>query len=75
MSKGCGVTPQPFDLAYGENAMQLLRLNIWRKIILVAFAASVVAMFTLDLGYHFHIGHVVRLAVGALAFWVVVDRL
>ncbi|ADU62710.1 MAG: hypothetical protein KUA35_13305 [Pseudodesulfovibrio sp.] len=54
--------------------MNLLRLNIWRKIILFAYVAGVVAMFTLDLGYHFHIGHVVRLTVGALAFWVVVDR-
>lgn len=55
--------------------MNLLRLNIWRKIILIAYVVSVVAMFAVDWGYHFHIGHVVRLAVGALAFWVVVDRL
>jgi len=54
--------------------MNLLRLNIWRKLILASFALSVVALFAFDWGYHFHIGHVVRLAVGALVLWVVVDR-
>ncbi len=54
--------------------MNLLRLNIWRKIILVSFVATVIALFAFDWGYHFHVGHVVRLAVGALAFWVVVDK-
>jgi len=55
--------------------MNLLRLNIWRKLILVSLAMSLVAMFALDWGYHFHIGHIVRLAVGAAALWLVVDRL
>lgn len=55
--------------------MNLLRLNIWRKIILGSFIVAIVAMFAIDWGYHFHIGHVVRLAVGAGAFWLVVDRL
>jgi hypothetical protein len=55
--------------------MDLLRLNIWRKIILACFAATVFVMFAFDWDYHFHIGHVVRLAVGGLALWVVVDRL
>ncbi len=58
-----------------EKAVNPFKLNIWRKIILVAFILSVILMFAVDWGYHFHIGHVVRLAVGALAFWVVVDRL
>lgn len=66
--------PQPFALQGGVNAMDLLKLNVWRKLILVVFVASVVAMFTIDWGYAFHIRHVVRLAVGAMAFWVVVDR-
>lgn len=60
---------------FPEYHMNLLRLNIWRKLVLVGFALSVVAMFTIDWGYHFHIGHVVRLAVGAAAFWLVFDRL
>ncbi|MGE4193249.1 MAG: hypothetical protein AB7E51_07650 [Pseudodesulfovibrio sp.] len=55
--------------------MNLLRLNIWRKCILVGFVAAVVLMFTIDWGYHFHVGHVVRLFVGAAAFWLAVDRL
>lgn len=55
--------------------MNLLRLNIWRKMILVGFIVSVICMFAIDWGYHFHVGHVVRLAVGAVAFWLVVDRL
>lgn len=58
-----------------ENRMNLTRLNLWRKIILAAFIVSVIIMFTVDLGYHFHIGHVVRLAIGAFVFWLVVDRL
>ncbi|MUM78446.1 hypothetical protein GKC30_12445 [Pseudodesulfovibrio sp. F-1] len=65
---------QPFYMASGVNAMNLLKLNLWRKIILVVFASSVVAMFAIDWGYDFHIRHVVRLAVGAMAFWVVLDR-
>ncbi|WP_319466761.1 hypothetical protein [uncultured Pseudodesulfovibrio sp.] len=55
--------------------MNLLKLNVWRKCILVGFVVSVAAMFGIDWGYHFHIGHVVRLAVGAAAFWLAVDRL
>jgi len=55
--------------------MNLLRLNIWRKIIIVSYVVALVAMFSIDWGYHFHIGHVVRLFVGAAAFWLVVDRL
>lgn len=53
----------------------LLRLNIWRKIILIVFALSVAAMFLVPTGYHFHIGHVVRLFIGAFVFWLLVDRL
>lgn len=55
--------------------MDLLRLNIWRKIIIAGFFLSIALMFGLDWGYHFHIGHVVRLFIGAAAFWLVVDRL
>lgn len=55
--------------------MNLTRLNLWRKIILAAFIASTVLMFAVDWGYHFHIGHVVRLFVGAFVLWLVVDRL
>jgi hypothetical protein len=55
--------------------MNLLRLNTFRKIILVLFVASVLFMFFVDVGYHFHVGHVVRLFVGAFVFWVLVDRL
>lgn len=55
--------------------MNLLRLNLWRKIILGGFLVAIVSMFAIDWGYHFHIGHVVRLGVGAAAFWLVVDRL
>jgi len=55
--------------------MNLLRLNIWRKCVLGGFLLAVIAMFGLDWGYHFHIGHIVRLAVGAGACWLVVDRL
>lgn len=55
--------------------MNLLRLNIWRKLIIGGFAVAVLAMFTIDWGYNFHVGHVVRLFIGAAAFWLVVDRL
>ncbi|WP_272699850.1 hypothetical protein [Desulfovibrio sp. Fe33] len=55
--------------------MNLLRLNIWRKCILGGFVVALALMFTIDWGYHFHIGHVVRLFVGAAAFWLAVDRL
>lgn len=55
--------------------MNLLRLNIWRKIILVSYFAAIIAMFAIDWGYNFHIGHVIRIGVGAAAFWLVVDRL
>jgi hypothetical protein len=55
--------------------MNLLRLNIWRKCILGGFLAAVVLMFAINWGYHFNIGHVVRLFVGAAALWLVVDRL
>ena len=55
--------------------MNLLQLNIWRKAILAGFVVAVAAMFAFDWGYHFHVGHVVRLFVGAVAFWLVVDRL
>ncbi|BCS87090.1 hypothetical protein [Pseudodesulfovibrio sediminis] len=55
--------------------MNLLRLNIWRKLIIVGYVVALAAMFGLDWGYHFHIGHAVRLFVGAAAFWVVVDKL
>jgi hypothetical protein len=54
--------------------MNLLRLNVWRKLILVSLAMSIFALFAFDWGYHFHVGHVVRLAVGAAALWLVVDR-
>ncbi|CCH47641.1 SpoIIIAC/SpoIIIAD family protein [Pseudodesulfovibrio piezophilus] len=54
--------------------MDLLKLNIWRKIIIIAYIVSLLAMFLIDWGYHFNIGHVIRLGVGALVFWVVVDR-
>lgn len=53
----------------------LLRLNRWRKLIIVAFIASLALMYLVPTGYHFHIGHAVRLFVGAFVFWVVVDRL
>jgi hypothetical protein len=68
------VALQRNPFSYGVILMNLFRLNIWRKIILVCFVVTVIALFAFDWGYHFHIGHVVRLAVGALAFWVVVDR-
>lgn len=55
--------------------MNVLRLNIWRKIILVGFFLCLVLMFGIDWGYHFHVGHVVRMAVGAAAFWLAVDQL
>ena len=55
--------------------MNLLRLNIWRKCILVGYVVSLVLMFTIDWGYHFNVGHVVRLFVGSAALWLVVDRL
>ena len=55
--------------------MNLLRMNIWRKLIIVAYVLSIVAMFGIDWGYHYHIGHVVRLGVGAVVFWVVADKL
>jgi len=55
--------------------MNLFRLNIWRKCILGGFALAVIAMFAIDWGYHFHVGHVVRLAVGAIALWLVADRM
>ena len=55
--------------------MNLFRLNIWRKIIIGLFVLSLVLMFGIDWGYHFHVGHVVRMAVGLGAFWLVVDRL
>ena len=55
--------------------MDLFRLNIWRKIILGLFVLSLALMFGIDWGYHFHIGHVVRIVVGLAAFWLVVDRL
>lgn len=55
--------------------MNLSRLNIWRKCIIVGFLVAVTVMFTIDWGYHFHIGHVVRLLVGAAAFWLAVDQL
>jgi len=58
-----------------EKYMNLTRLNLWRKIILASFIITVILMFAVDWGYHFHIGHVVRLAVGAFVFWLVVDRL
>lgn len=55
--------------------MNLTRLNIWRKLIIVAYVLSLLAMYGLDWGYNYHIGHAVRLFVGAVVFWVVVDRL
>ena len=55
--------------------MNLLRLNIWRKCILAGFVLSVVLLFSIDWGYHFNVGHVVRLFVGAVALWLAVDRL
>lgn len=55
--------------------MNLTRMNLWRKIILGVFVVSATVMFTVDMGYHFHIGHFVRLALGAFVFWIVVDRL
>ena len=55
--------------------MNLLRLNIWRKILIGLFVLSIVLMFGLDWGYHFHIGHVVRIFVGLAAVWIAVDRL
>lgn len=55
--------------------MNLLRMNIWRKLILGAFVFGVFIMFAFDWGYHYHIGHVVRMAVGAAAFWLAVDKL
>ena len=55
--------------------MNLLRLNIGRKIIIVSYVVGMAAMFGLDWGYHFHIGHAVRMFVGAAAFWIVVDRM
>ncbi len=55
--------------------MNLLKLNIWRKLIIVAYVASLLALFCLDWGYNYHIGHAIRLFVGAVVFWVVVDRL
>jgi len=55
--------------------MNLLKLNIWRKIILVGYVVSIIAMFAFDWGYHYHIGHVIRIGVGAAALWLVVDRL
>lgn len=54
--------------------MNLLRLNAWRKGIALVFIVAVVAMFTVDMGYHFNVGHVVRLGVGAFVFWILVDR-
>lgn len=54
--------------------MNLFRLTLGRKIILAGFALAIIAMFAIDWGYHFHVGHVVRLAVGAAAFWLVADR-
>lgn len=55
--------------------MNLLRLNIWRKLIIVGYIGALLALYTIDWGYNFHIGHAVRLFVGAAAFWLVVDRL
>ena len=55
--------------------MNLLRLNIWRKIILGLLLGGIILMFGFDWGYHYHIGHVVRMAVGAAALWLVVDRM
>lgn len=54
--------------------MNVLRLNIWRKIILVSFVLSIIGLFAFDWGYHYHIGHVIRIAVGAIALWLVVDN-
>ncbi len=55
--------------------LNLTKINIWRKLIIVGYIASLLAMFGLDWGYHYHIGHAIRLFVGAVVFWVVVDRL
>lgn len=55
--------------------MNLLRFNKWRKGILAATVLSLVLMFSIDWGYHFHIGHAVRLLVGAFCFWIFVDKL
>ena len=55
--------------------MNLLRFNIWRKCILAGFALLVVLMFTIDWGYHFNVGHIVRMGVAAIALWLAVDRL
>jgi len=55
--------------------MNFMRLNLPRKIILVLFAASILLMFAVDTGYHFNVGHIVRLFVGAFVFWLLVDRL
>jgi len=55
--------------------MDLLNFTIWRKIIVIGYVVALAAMFGLDWGYNFHIGHAIRLFVGAAAFWLVVDRL
>ncbi|MDD3312587.1 hypothetical protein [Pseudodesulfovibrio sp.] len=55
--------------------MNLLRLNIWRKCILAGYVLSLVVLFAIDWGYHFNVGHVVRISVGAIALWLAVDRL
>ncbi|WP_157917353.1 hypothetical protein [Pseudodesulfovibrio profundus] len=60
---------------YSESKMNLLRMNIWRKLILGGYVLSIIGLFAIDWGYNFHIGHVVRITIGAAAFWLAVDRL
>lgn len=55
--------------------MNLLRINKWRKFIIASFIVCLVAMFGIDWGYNFHVGHIVRLVVGMGAFWLAVDKL
>ena len=54
--------------------MNLLKLNVWRKIILVSYVLSLIILFCFDWGYHYHIGHAIRLGVGAIALWLVMDK-
>lgn len=54
--------------------MNLLKVNKWRKFLIATFVLLLIVMFGIDWGYHFHVGHIVRLSVGFGAFWLVLDR-
>lgn len=55
--------------------MNLFRLNVWRKAILIGYVLGLFILFGFDWGYNYHIGHAVRISVGAAAFWLAVGKM